>query len=234
LLLYKDTLIIQLDHNGESGSALIALETATGKQRWRTRRHAGESFQTPIIAETSEGPQIVTATAGGMTGYDPQTGAELWSLPTGGTDDTPSPAYGRGIALSAHSGDSVYAVKTDARGKVKPLWTVAEPVEVASPLVLDDIAYIPFQDKIVALELATGKPLWEHEVDENAYASLVAVGDKIFFISQPGDVLVFQAGRQFKPLGQGKVGEGVNATPAIAGAKLFIRGLSHLFCFGTQ
>jgi outer membrane protein assembly factor BamB len=169
-----------------------------------------------------------------MAGYNADTGAELWATDCGGSDDSPSPAFGNEIAISSHSNDKSYAVRTDGKGKVKTIWNTEDPVEASSPVVVGDIAYIALEAKIVALDLTTGKQLWEKEVDEKAYASLVAVGDKVFFISQGGKMLIFQAGKEYKELGTADVGEGTDSTPAIANGKIYIRGSSNLLCFGAK
>jgi outer membrane protein assembly factor BamB len=237
LALFKNKVIIQLDHGGESGSALIALDVDTGKQLWKTKRSASDSFQSPIVVETKTGPQIITATAGGMHGYNAETGAELWSADAGGTDDSPSPAYANGIMVAAHSGDQVYAVKTDGKGNVNKThlaWTKEGPVEAASPVAKDNRVFVAHDGKLACYAVDTGKELWTQETSEKAYASLCVVGDKVFFIAQNGEGFVFKAADKFEELGKFNVGDGVDSTPAFANGKIFIRGSSYLWCFGTK
>jgi len=234
-ILYKDKLIIQLDHSGDC--ALIALDTATGKTAWKTKRSAGDSFQSPIIAETKAGAQIITATAGGNNGYDAETGKELWSASAGGSDDSPSPAYGNGIAVFAHTGAETQGVAVDGKGNVSKThikWTAEGAPECASPLVKGDLVFVPLNENIVCYELATGKKLWEQAVDEKAYSSLVAVGDKVIYISQGGTILVFKAAKEYQEVFKADLGEGTDSTPAIAGGRVYIRGSSNLFCFGAK
>jgi outer membrane protein assembly factor BamB len=234
-LLYKNKLIVQLDHSGDC--ALIAFDTATGNQLWKTKRNAGDSFQSPILAETKSGPQIITATAGANIAYDPETGKELWSSGAGGTDDSPSPAYGNGIAVIAHSGAETQGIAVDGKGKVDKThvkWTAEGAPEASSPVVVGDLAFVALNDQLVCYELQTGKKQWEHAIDEKAYASLVAVGDKVIFMNLSGTILVFKAANKYEELLKAELGEGVNATPAIANGRIYIRGDAHLFCFGAK
>jgi outer membrane protein assembly factor BamB len=234
-ILYKDKLIIQLDHSRES--ALISLDTATGKEAWRTKRNASDSFQSPILAETKAGAQIITATAGANNAYDPETGKELWSTSAGGSDDSPSPAYGNGIAVIAHTGSETQAIAVDGKGDVSKThikWKAEGAPEVASPVVKGNLAFVALEDKIVCYDLATGKSQWEQAIDEKAYASLVAVGDKVIFISQGGNILVFKAANKYEEVSKAELGEGTDSTPAIAGGRIYIRGSSNLFCFGAK
>ena len=64
-------------------------------------------------------------------------------------------------------------------------------------------------------------------------ASPVLIGDKVYAVDIQGKVYVFEAGPKFKLLATNDLGEKVEATPAVAGGKLFIRGETHLFCIGT-
>jgi glucose dehydrogenase len=237
LAIHKNKVILQLDHSGASDSALIALDADTGKQLWRTKRSAGDSFQSPIVAETKTGPQIITSTAGGMHGYDAETGAELWSADCGGSDDSPSPAFANGIAVSAHSGDQVYAVKTDGKGKVTKThlaWTKEGAVEASSPVAKDNRVFVAHDDKLAAYALDTGKELWTLETSEKAYASLCVVGDKGYFIGRSGEGFVFKVADKFEELGKLNVGDDIDSTPAFANGKIFIRGSSYLWCFGAK
>ena len=61
-------------------------------------------------------------------------------------------------------------------------------------------------------------------------ASLLAWDGKIFCFGESGEMVVIQAGDEFKRLGQNDLGELIMATPAIAGDRLLIRTAKHLFC----
>jgi len=58
----------------------------------------------------------------------------------------------------------------------------------------------------------------------------VACDGKIYCCDENGLTHVIQAGPEFKVLAQNNLNEMSLATPAIAGNKLFVRTLSHLYC----
>lgn len=235
-ILYRDKLIIQLDHSRES--ALIALDTATGKVVWRTKRTGEESYKSPILAETKAGAQIITATAGANNAYDPATGKELWRTSAGGSTDTPSPAYGNGIAVFVHTGDEIQAVAVDGKGDVSRThvkWAAeGEPIELSSPVVTGHWAFVALEKRIVCYDLATGTVRWEQAIAEKAVASLIAVGDKVIFISKSGNILVFKAANKYEEFCRGELGEPSSSTPAIAAGRIYVRGSRNLYCFGTK
>ena len=45
-----------------------------------------------------------------------------------------------------------------------------------------------------------------------------------------GTVQIFKLADQFELLGSAAVGEDVYATPAFVGRRMFVRGITHLFC----
>jgi hypothetical protein len=45
---------------------------------------------------------------------------------------------------------------------------------------------------------------------------------------------VFKADREFDLVRKGDLGQPVSASPALVDGKLYVRGSTHLFCFGTK
>lgn len=66
------------------------------------------------------------------------------------------------------------------------------------------------------------------------YASPVAGDGKIYLVNLQGKVTVLKEGSTPTVLSSGDLGEEVIATPAIADQRIYIRGKSSLFCFGSS
>ncbi len=81
--LIVDDLVIAnagIDEEAPANSALIAYELAAGAIRWRSgNQKAG--YSSPQLATLAGVPQILLFDGGGLAGYDPKTGAELWQYP---------------------------------------------------------------------------------------------------------------------------------------------------------
>jgi outer membrane protein assembly factor BamB len=60
------------------------------------------------------------------------------------------------------------------------------------------------------------------------------VGDEILGFATTGEYFVFKAAREYELVRRGTLGEPVSASPALVDGKLFVRGATHLFCFGTK
>ena len=66
--------------DGETGSFLIAIDTATGKVKWRKERpDATRGSSTPVIYRPAGGPaEVVVPGAYKLTSYSIETGEEIW------------------------------------------------------------------------------------------------------------------------------------------------------------
>ena len=63
------------------------------------------------------------------------------------------------------------------------------------------------------------------------YASLVAANDHIYVTGRNGTTLVLKHGDELDVVATNELGEPVDATPAIVGNEIFIRGEKNLYCF---
>jgi outer membrane protein assembly factor BamB len=80
-VVYKDLVILNQDD--DLSPFLIAVDSATGKVRWRTPRpEMLAGYAAPVICEAGGRTDIVVAGTGMMKGYDPETGKELWTCNT--------------------------------------------------------------------------------------------------------------------------------------------------------
>lgn len=65
---------------------ILAVDMATGKPKWETKRLSPVSYATPVVWDTAAGRQIAVAGHARMSGYDLKSGEEKWSvvgLPSG-------------------------------------------------------------------------------------------------------------------------------------------------------
>jgi len=85
-----------------------------------------------------------------------------------------------------------------------------------------------------AVDAATGKIVWEKRLDKPARASPIVVGDCVYLLGMDGVLRVFRAARTFSMVGQHRLGEPAEATPAFADGRMILRGDHHLFCIGAK
>jgi outer membrane protein assembly factor BamB len=66
------------------------------------------------------------------------------------------------------------------------------------------------------------------------FASPVAGDGKIYLAGRNGTVSVVEAGRTFKVLSVNKVGDPFDASPAISGGRIYLRGSANLWAIGAK
>ena len=65
---------------------------------------------------------------------------------------------------------------------------------------------------------------------DSLYASLAAAADRIYVVGRNGTTAVLKHGPELEVLATNRLDEGVDASPAMVGNQLFLRGEKHLYC----
>jgi len=232
LAAFEDLLIVQMDRKNDSFVA--GIDAATGKDRWKTPRAFGPSWATPQIFSGPQGPLLVTAANPCVVAYDPRSGKELWRVEClKDAEAAVSPFYADGILYATSEASGLTAIDVATQ---KVLWKKEEGAPgICTPLVSNGLMIFGLTDGgISCLDAKTGKELWHKDTDDGIFASPVLVGENVYLVDHAGNVQIFKAqGSGYQAVGLGVVGETVFATPAVVGNGLFIRGVNHLYRFGS-
>jgi outer membrane protein assembly factor BamB len=261
--LFEDLVIQNCDNDGPAGlpsgrpadeaapMALVAVDKATGKVRWQTKRDQGKGWSTPLLIPMPDGRRdLVLNGPHGVWGYDPRTGQERWHCERHkGSEQAlfgePLPAF-TGDTLYAASGrpGPLQAIRLGATGDITKsdiLWDVRRPGgsrDVASPIVWGDYLYIgDRQPQLSCYDRKTGKLLYKERIGSRPLcASPVAIQGKLLFLIEDGTMLVVEPGSQFKVTARNKLSDGTEfrASPAIVDGRMFLRSQSHLYCIGEK
>lgn len=236
-----DTVVVNWDH--EESSFIVALDATTGKERWRMAR-PGEatSWSTPLVVEVGGKRQVVVAATGKSRGYDLETGAELWSLPGMTMNAIPTPIHADGLValMSGFRGTMLQAIDLRrAKGEIAGTDAVRYVYERDTPYVPSPLLYqgqlyfIKHNGNVLtALEFATGKPVFtEQRLSglQGVYASPVAAAGRIYVVGRDGATVVLAAGATPTVLATNKLDDHFDASPAIVGRDLILRGHRHLY-----
>jgi outer membrane protein assembly factor BamB len=85
---------------------------------------------------------------------------------------------------------------------------------------------------LTCLDAKDGKKKWEHDFDMECHASPSLAGDRLYLFGQKGTAVVVETARQFKELFRTEMGDGFHASPAFAPERIFMRGLTNVWCLG--
>ena len=236
-VLYKDKVII--DGDGKGDSFLIALSRADGRTLWRNNRtNKGISYSAPFIREMAGHTQLIQCGDRCVTGFDPDTGQQLWTVDGPSQEFVATPVYSEkaGLVFISSSWPKcvLLAIRPDGRGNVTEThiaWSDTKGAPyVPSMLVADDFLFsINRGGMVFCYEAATGKVLWQEKLGRH-HASPVLVGGLVFFINDNGQLNVIKPGSQFERVATYELGESCYASPAISDSRIYLRGFKHLFC----
>jgi outer membrane protein assembly factor BamB len=239
--LHGGTVIVNWDDETDN-DFIIALDKESGKQIWKTARHEDTGWSTPLIVQHGGGLQVIVNATAKLRSYDVQTGKEIWSCPGQTVNAIPSPVADADMVYctSGFRGAAFYAINLSASGEVAGTdavrWThnKATPY-VPSPLLAGDLIYFLSGNNgiLTCLNTKTGAANYEQERLENireVYASPVAARDRVYVLSRDGTCVVLRKGPRLEILATNKLEEKTDASMALAGKELFVRGKQSLYC----
>jgi outer membrane protein assembly factor BamB len=239
-VLYRDTLLLVCDQTKKS-SRLLAYDKKTGAVRWDVKRpDVGFSHSTPVLAPVRGTTQLLVAASNALQGLDPADGRVLWWC--AGAGDVCSPALGSDTAFcdSGRGGGPGVAVDVTGKGNVTVThvrWTVPQvPEGFASPLIVGDHVYKLHNPGVLKCwELATGKQVYAERLEGVATrpSPFVTPEGRLYFAGG-GRSYVVQAGPTFRVLAVNDLGDAGDASPAVAGGRIFLKGQRRLYCVGRE
>jgi outer membrane protein assembly factor BamB len=251
-ILFGDLLILHFD--GSDHQFVVALDKHTGKTVWRTERSIDfkdlgpdgkpesegdfrKAFATPHVANIGGEPVLFSLGAKAAYAYDPRTGRELWRLEERSSHSAGTrPVLGQGLLFypTGWPTGQVLAVKPDGRGDVTEThvaWRLTRSApKKPSLLWVDDLLYMVGDNGVAsAVNPRSGEVVWSGRLEGTYSASPIWVDGRIYAFNEDGKATVLQAGREFKILAENVLDEGFMASPAVAGAALFVRTRTHLY-----
>jgi outer membrane protein assembly factor BamB len=143
--------------------------------------------------------------------------------------------------VGSASENGLLAFRAGGRGDLTGkslLWRYARSVpQLPTTVAYRGVVYMVNDGGILTtLDAATGavrKQARLRGAVDHYYASPVAGDGKVYVVSQSGVVVVLDSSGDQQVLSTGELDDEVDATPAIAGGRIFIRTRGALYCFGS-
>lgn len=222
-------------------SFVVAVDRKTGAVRWKTPRKTDTtSYSVPCVHRRTDGRDEIVgcSTAEGIFALDPKTGAENWSVKVFDKRTVSSPFVAGGLVFgtTGSGGGGSYVVALSTKGPPAVAYEIRkEAPYVPTPVARGELLFL-WSDKgiVTCVTLADGQPVWQKRVTGNFSGSPIRVHDKVFCISDDGEVIVVAAEKEFKELGRVSLGEPSRSTPSVSGGRLYLRTYSHLFSVGGK
>jgi outer membrane protein assembly factor BamB len=237
--LYGNTIVVNWDHEGDD--FIAAFDKNTGNELWRQARDEDTSWSTPLVVQYEGKAQVVTAATRKVRSYDLNSGKLVWETEGLTPNAIPTPVAGDGMvfATSGFRGSKLLAIKLGNSGTLGSdsiAWSLNKGTPyVPSPLLYQDKIYIYSSNNgiLSCFDAKTGKPVFEAERIPGlpgVYASPVAANGRIYLAGRNGATVVLKAGERLEVLTTNSLNDKFNASPALAGKELFLRGQENLYC----
>ena len=240
-VLHGNRLVIVQDH--ERDSFITALDKRTGDVLWKTDRDERTTWSSPIVVEHDGKAQVITTGTNRIRSYDLETGKLLWNGDGLTANSIPSPVAADGFVylMSGFRGSELRAVHlADATGDITGsdaiVWEYNRDTPyVPSPLLYKGIIYFLKSNNgiLTAFNVETGQAYYGPQRLQGVsgvYASIVGASDRVYIAGRNGTVNVLQHGPEFTVIAKNTLDDSFNASPAIVGSELYLRGAQHLYC----
>ncbi|MGE0610611.1 MAG: PQQ-binding-like beta-propeller repeat protein [Pirellulales bacterium] len=252
-----DHLYLQLLHT--DGAWVVCLNKADGQEVWKHNRQSdakGEplhAYASPMLYRDGQREYLLTHGADYIVAHRLTDGEEIWRC--GGMNPPPNGAYRQDfrfvasplavpglIVVPSCKNGVVLALDPAAKGNITGQssyhhWTHDKTPDVPSPLYHEGLVYLCSEGGIMTcLHAKTGKPAY---IDQRVHAqrhraSPVYADGKIYLTARDGVVSVLRAGPEFELLASNDLEEGISASPAISGGRIYFRTNESLFAIGEK
>ncbi|NOU17513.1 MAG: PQQ-binding-like beta-propeller repeat protein [Bacteroidales bacterium] len=237
-VLYKDKLIIVWDHEGQS--KIYVLNKKTGEEIWQKNRDEKTTWATPIVVEFEGKAQIIVPSNNKSIGYDLETGDVIWKINGLREDIIPCPVFdGERAFLMTKLGIqaiNLEVAKDNLEHSNAVIWTKDKNSSyVPSPLLKNEKLYYLKGScaQLSCVDAKNGEIYYaalKLEGLAGVYASPVWANGNIYIIDRRGTCSVIKDGAEFKVIAKNKLDDNFDASPAIVGNELLLRGFKSLYC----
>jgi outer membrane protein assembly factor BamB len=239
-----NTVVVLWDHEGDD--FIVALDKRDGRELWRQTRDEPTGWCTPLIVSDGGRKQVIVNGTNKVRSYDLKDGKLLWECAGQTVNAIPSAVStgDRVFVMSGYRGNALQALRLDRSGDITGtdgiVWSHAKSTPyVPSPLLVGDTLYFISNNSAMlsAFDAVSGKAHFEAERLEGlngVYASPVAADGRVYVVGRDGNTAVLRQGPRLEILAKNRLDDGFDASPAIVGKQIFLRGRQSLYCIAEK
>ena len=243
-VVHDGKLVIVRDQQRQS--YIEVLDAKTGKTRWKADRDEPNAWATPIVLDHSGKTQVVTSATNRVRSYDLNDGRIIWQCSGLTGNVIPSPVVEGDVVycMSGYQGYALFALPLSATGDISNsdeiVWTRRRGTPyIPSPLLYDGMLYFTQSSQAIlsCLDSKTGDTIIERtrlSGISRIYSSPVGADGHIYITGRNGTTLVLQRSKELKVLATNELDDPIDASPALAGNQLFLRGTKFLYCIAED
>jgi outer membrane protein assembly factor BamB len=221
-------------------SFIAALDRRTGTRVWTAKRGLSRiAHVTPRIVQVNGRRELISPAGDVVQGFDPESGALLWTVRSRGEGVVPSVVEADGLLVTASGFEdpTIRAVRPGGRGDVTAThlaWEQKRTVPMIPSFVPHGALLFGVKENglAVCLEAKTGDVVWQERLEGEYAASPVVAGGRVYFLAEDGRATVIEAGRTFRVIARNRLDGEFQASPAVAPGQLVLRSWTHLYGIG--
>ncbi|MFT4689846.1 MAG: outer membrane protein assembly factor BamB [Limisphaerales bacterium] len=223
----------------QAGAGFCKVDKRTGQIVWRVAQDKGgmfgSAFSSPVKTRLAGKEVFLVQTRVALNVIDLQTGNIDCTVPIkafrGMNILTPLVHEGS-VFTSAYGGRShmFNAVMQSGKVALSETWNAKHQGYMSSPIVVGGVCYHHLRNqRLVALDISTGKDLWDVSNRFGKYWSMAVNGERILALDQKGKLHLIRANREkFDQLDTREIGDNAWAHLAVSGNQVVIRELNEL------
>ena len=225
---------------GGRSAGIIALDTQTGKIRWKATEEKS-SYASPILTKINDQPHAIFFTREGLVSAEPSSGkvnfSHNWRPAMNASVNACTPvAVGNLIFVSTSYGKGAIVLEVDGK-KTKTVWSGDQSLSCHYSSVVHHDGYLyGFHGRqergcdLRCVELKTGKVKWSFP--GLRAGSVTLAGKELLVLTERGELVRGPASpNAFRPTARVQLmGATVRAYPALANGKLYVRNGGKLIC----
>ena len=240
-VIHGNVIIVLQDHQGQS--FIVALDKRTGDELWKMDREEPTTWTSPVVIDYKGISQVIVPATKRTRSYDLSNGEIVWECGGMTRNVVPSPLYmdGHVYVISGHGGSSLQSINLElASGDITDTeavdWQYDQDTSyVPSPVLIGDVIYFLKRNGniLTAIDRNSGEVLYGPERVKgisNVYASIVGTSDRLYIASRNGTTAVLKHGPSLEVLALNILDDSFNASPALIGSEIYLRGSEYLYC----
>lgn len=243
-VVHDGKLVIVRDHSQQS--TIETLDATTGETLWKRDRDEPNNWATPRIVEHAGRTQVITSGTNLVRSYDLDTGEIIWQCGGLSSNAIPCPVTDSEnvYCMSGYKGYAALALPLSAQGDItdsdKVIWSKNEGTPYTpSPLLYDGMLYFNQSNQAIwsSHDSKSGRTIIDRtrlSGISNIYASPVGAAGRVYVTGRNGTTLVMERSDELTILAKNTLDERFDASAAVAGDQLFLRGAKFLYCIASS
>lgn len=224
-----DHLIAQV--GSTNGASVVCFDKKTGKVIWKSQNDVA-GYGAPIIESDTGVKHVVSFTADGVIGLQPDSGELIWRVPVKTTfaRHAATPVIAQNMIIVSSHQVGLIGINLSKAGARQKWVNKQAAINFASPVAVGQHLYgLGPAKNVQCVELATGDVKWSQNgwvtsSADKAYGGFIVLGENILLLTDSGTLILFAADpKAARELGRVQVCGANWCNPAYVDGTLFLR-----------